>query len=229
MENNYSLEKKWQRFHKRARVFNYIPFVDFVLAAGSMATGKAHEGSDFDVIVAAREGRIFTVRFLSFIFTSLLGIRAKSHNNLHDKLESADKICLSHFITPASYRLSPPHNEYWKALYESLAPLIGDEERVRTFFQSNNWVDVKKTEDKHKLAKPLRPRVLKAVISIILSGRFGDWVEKALKNIQIRKIKSHLGLEAYHNPHLIYSDIELQFHPKYEQRKKKLEKVRQFE
>ena len=53
--------------------------------------------------------------------------------------------------------------------------------------------------------------------------------KKALKNIQIRKIKSHFGLEAYHNPHLIYSDFELQFHPKYEQRKKKLEKVRQFE
>ena len=65
MEMNELFDKKFRIFKKRSRLFKYIPFVDFVLLAGSMATGRVHEKSDFDVIIGVRRGRVFTSWFLS--------------------------------------------------------------------------------------------------------------------------------------------------------------------
>src|SRR3989344_1192370 len=39
MESNLS-EKKWRKFLSRVWLFKFIPFVDFVLASGSLATGN---------------------------------------------------------------------------------------------------------------------------------------------------------------------------------------------
>src|SRR3989344_7737796 len=71
------LEKKWKILQRRSRLFRYIPFIDFVLVSGSMAMGDAKENSDFDVIIGARRGRIFTVRFLCWLVFSIFGWRAK--------------------------------------------------------------------------------------------------------------------------------------------------------
>jgi len=57
-----ALEKKWLRLRSLVRHIRHVSFVDFVLVSGSMATGEATEESDFDLLVGARAGRIFTVR-----------------------------------------------------------------------------------------------------------------------------------------------------------------------
>jgi predicted nucleotidyltransferase len=73
-------DKKWHLLIKRAGIFKHIPFIDFVFGSGSLAIGNVDEESDFDVLVGVREGRIFTVRFLSALFLSVLRWRrAKEH------------------------------------------------------------------------------------------------------------------------------------------------------
>ena len=52
----------------RIWLFRLIPFVDFILVAGSMAMGNPCEDSDFDVIVGVRRGRIFSAVLLLVCF-----------------------------------------------------------------------------------------------------------------------------------------------------------------
>lgn len=205
-------DRKWKKFLGRVRVLRYIPFVKFVLAAGSMATGNVHKDSDFDVIVGSEYGRIFTVRFFAAAFFGLLGWRRKklSHH------ESArDMICLNHFVTEKSYRLSPPHNAYWQMLYRRLVPVFGSDGDIREFLRANSdWageISVSTADLRYFGRQPARGA---RVIESVLSGRLGDAVEDFLKRFQISRIERGLGdKNAFYKPRIRYGDNELEFHP----------------
>jgi len=201
-------EQKWQKFLRRIWPFNPIPFVDFVFAAGSLATGNVHKDSDFDVIIGVRQGRIFTARFLCFLVFRSLGWWAKHPDN------SKDKLCFNHFVTPNAYRLSPPHNKYWKGLYNSLVPVYGDPRLIQKFYRANkNWM--KKTrlyqEDEGHIYR--ESGKTKKSLEHFLSGKIGDWFEKIFKKIQFEKIKVAANQGSEYEPRIIISDDELEFHP----------------
>ena len=215
-------DKKWIKFLRRTWIFRLIPFVDFALAAGSMATGNVHPDSDFDVIVGAKYGRIFTVRFFCTLAFGFFGWRRKrmhgsSVNELmgygqRPRVDAADKVCLNHFVTDKSYRLSPPHNAYWRNLYQNLVPIFGDHKKIDWFFSANaDWVG------EHNYTDDLRHRRIcswvKKLREYLLGGRFGDWLEKILRNFQIKRIERTLKKDSGYKPRIIYSDEELEFHP----------------
>jgi len=204
-------ESKWRKFLNRAGLFQFIPFVDFTLAAGSLAMGNIRKDSDFDVVIGARHGRIFTVRFLSAAVFGLFGWR---RDKLSHGESASDKICLNHFVTPARYCLQPPYNAYWQKLYENLVPIAGDKEKINAFFIANVWLDKKRRyvnidnrhifPDKSLFAK---------LIERILSGRLGDFIEEKLKNWQIKRIEKGLKSGLGYKPRVFYGDDELEFHP----------------
>ena len=68
-------DTKWKKFLRRAWLLRYLPFIEFALASGSMATGNVNPTSDFDVLIGAREGRIFTARFFSALVFGIFGWR----------------------------------------------------------------------------------------------------------------------------------------------------------
>lgn len=205
-------DKKWEKFLGRTWPFRHIPFVDFVFAAGSLAYGNVRKESDFDVIVAARSGRIFTARFFCIAAFGLLRWRRKRLS--HDEA-AADKICLNHFVTPASYRLSPPHNDYWRNLYGNLVPIFGGTAELNSFWRANaDWLGGVKQyrDDLRHLYKS--PSALKMFLEKILSGPVGDALEQFMKTIQVKKIEKSLKKdEPGYKPRIIYNDAELEFHP----------------
>jgi hypothetical protein len=209
-------DKKWQKFLSRIWLFKFIPFVDFVLAAGSLATGNIREDSDFDVIVGARQGRIFTVRAFCILAFGFFGWRRKnyrSYKTYKTNRTYSDKFCFNHFVTPAAYRLSEPHNEYWKKLYSSLVPVFGSPEMIQKFFEANeDWI-TNKTNEPYKTNGTYRFNKFHRPGELILSGRFGDWLERKLKAIQIRRIEKSLKTDLGYKPRIIYNDNELEFHP----------------
>lgn len=205
-------DEKWIKFQERTWPLRFIPFVDFALAAGSMALGNVKPQSDFDVIISARNGRIFTARAFAILLFGLLGWRRKKLNH---KEEAADKICLNHFITEKSYRLSGPHDLYWQKLYRSLVPLFGSTEKIRKFFSANSdWLGapVVFVDDlRYERAGAAWPRV---IIERVLSGKLGNRLENFLKTIQVRRIERGLKNDPPgYKPRIIYGDEELEFHP----------------
>lgn len=208
--NERFLDKKWREFRRRANLFNHIPFVDFVMGAGSMAMGNPKEESDFDVIVGCRQGRIFTVRILSIFLFNVAGWRRNKYNS-KDKNDSKDKICLNHFVTPESYRLTPPHNSYWVKLYQSLVPLVGRGEKIKEFFSKNeDWAG---PIPKYTGGDLRNKSAVRWFLEKILSGRLGDYAEIKFKNYQIKRVERSMEKTPTFKPRIIYSDIELEFHP----------------
>lgn len=213
--------KKWRKFLRRVWLFRFVPFVDFVLVAGSMATGEIHEKSDFDVIVGARQGRIFTARFFAVVFFQLFGWR---RSKLNEKEAASDKICMNHFVTPRSYRLSPLHNTYWNHLYQNLIPILGNEESISNFFKANDWMKALRiyptSSSGLRGASKRDPRYLghlrslpKRFLESVLHGSFGARVERILREDQIKRIESGLPQTLGYKPRFIYNDDELEFHP----------------
>lgn len=205
-------DKKWIKFLRRAWLFRYVPFVEFVLAAGSMATGAVNSNSDFDVIVATRERRIFTARFFAVLLFGLFGWRRARISHVGD---ARDKICLNHFITRPSFRLSPPHTDSWRGLYRSLIPLYGSRERIVEFFRANaDWMGSERFVGHDLRYDFCGPNLVAHFFVATLFGFFGDYVERVLGAIQIWKIKYSMrrSLSGY-KPRIRYTDIELEFHP----------------
>lgn len=202
-------EKKWRKFIKRVKPFRLVPFTQFVLAAGSLATGKAHEKSDFDVIVGVRPGRIFTNRFFAHIIFGIYGYRRSGTDHKED---ASDKICLSHFVTPASYKLEGPYNKYWRELYRSLIPVMGNEESLEEFFKSNDWVDPVRVYERHEEYLGPVDSWVKRIVEKILGGKFGDWFESLMESWQVSRIERGMNNSLGYKPKFIYSSEELRFH-----------------
>ncbi|MEK7611734.1 MAG: nucleotidyltransferase domain-containing protein [Patescibacteria group bacterium] len=203
-------DKKWLKLIRQSNIFRFLPFVEFVCAAGSMAIGNVKPESDFDVIISVREGRMFTARFITILMLDMLGRRRKNLD--HDSFEAADTLCLNHFISACSYRLSPPHDAYWHALYSCLVPVFGPEKKIKTFFAANDWIEggVIYREDLRHGYKT--DSSFKKISERILSGSLGDWFERKLKGVQVVRIKERLIPHAGYKPRIIVSDDELELH-----------------
>jgi len=202
-------DEKWEVFVKRARLFHFIPFVEFVLGSGSMVYGNIRNESDFDVIVSVKKGRIFSARFFCILIFGLFGWRRKklTHDN-----DAKDKICLNHFITKSSYRLSPPHNEYWKALYSNLVPLYGEVSAINNFFDKNSdWISkkIEFSDDLRFTAK--KSNIFRNIVEWLLNGVIGDILETRLQRIQVSRIKRGL-LSDDRNDRVSFTENELEFH-----------------
>ncbi|MDO8601931.1 MAG: hypothetical protein Q7R62_02290 [bacterium] len=224
-------DQKWQKLLKRVWLFRHIPFVDFVFGSGSMAVGNVTNNSDFDVLIGARQRRIFTSRFFAILFFSLFGWRRGKNAS---GASVADKICLNHFITPASYRFALEKNPYWEQIYQGLVPIFGDERFMRIFLQANAEL----IPQPKRVLGDLRYRhhkssFFKRSFEKLLVGKLGDWFEKKVKAIQVARIEKGLSKAGeshpvhriaimipalppttYDLPPLIrYNDNELEFHP----------------
>jgi len=205
------LDYKWNKLLRRAGLFLFVPFVDIVFVAGSMAMETAKENSDFDVLVGARSGRIFTARAFCILFFGLLGWRKKRTDNGD---AAKDKFCFSHFVTPDKYSLSGPHNQYWDELYSSLVPIYGDIKDIERFYVANStWMKEERKYQKDIRHLYSKPGFIKIFLEKILSGKPGDLFEKWVKNIQIKKIQKSLETEKQYKPRIIFNDLELEFHP----------------
>ncbi len=223
-------DAKWQKLLRRTWLFRHIPFIDFALGSGSIAIGNVTETSDLDILIGARQRRVFTARFFATFFFGLFGWRRKKNEEAG---QAADKVCLNHFVTPASYRFSLLRNEYWELLYRNLVPVYGDERFLRIFLSANEAL----IPEPQKIVADLRyqyrtPSFFKRCLERLLSGSLGNWFERFVKKMQIQRIEEGLPkigerkphsivievLKAkpatYHLPPLIrYSDTELEFHP----------------
>ncbi len=208
-------ERKWRKFLRRVRLFRFVPFTEFVLASGSLAAGKLHENSDFDVVVGVQRGRIFTARFFAVL---IFGVFGWSRKKLTHSQGASDKICLNHFVTSKGHCLKPPYNDYWQNLYQSLVPVLGNREKIDEFFKANSWLSPERKYDLNKFKSntfhiDAEDSRFKSFLEKIFSYGLGNWLENALKNFQVKRIERSLKTNLGYKPRIVYNDDELEFHP----------------
>jgi hypothetical protein len=203
-------DEKWKLFVRLAGRLRHVPFLEFGLAAGSMALGNVKATSDFDVIVGVRYGRIFTARAFCIILFGIFGERTR--RIMHHE-EGKDKICFNHFVTKKSYTLKEPHNLYWQELYQHLVPLYGNPEKIEAFFKANGWAGERHYE-RDRRHKVHSPSFAARLIEFLLGGSVGNLLERFLRFLQLSRIEQNLKQEKLgFEPRVVYSDEELEFHP----------------
>jgi len=207
MKSNLSQEK-WMKFLKRVRLFRLVPFTDWVMASGSLVTGTLRESSDFDVLVGVRQGRIFINRFFAVLIFGLAGYFKR---DMHTRGITKDMICLNHFVTPRAYKLSPPYTDYDQAIYGNLVPIMGNEEKIKHFFEANNWINPGRMYKRDQRYLGVGDSPFKRLVEWLLGNRLGNLAEK-LKFVQMAVINRGVSQNMPAGAHFVCNDNELRFH-----------------
>lgn len=174
------LERKlWARARRYVRFLRFVPFLRMVAVCNNLSFSRVNEESDIDLFVIAKSGRLFTVRFFSILILQILGVRL--HGNKIRK-----RFCLSFFVDDSALDLSKIaiHRDIYLAFWiKSLVPIL-DDGVSSELLDSNNWAReyFERAEDfRLKRERQINDRsVLKRFLSFVLSGRFGDALEKKL-------------------------------------------------
>ena len=161
----------------------YVPFVRMVCVTGALAMKQAHSKSDWDLLIAIKEGRIWTGRTLVTVATQLFGRRRYGKN-------VSDRICLNYFIS--ENRLEIMTKDLFSANeYMFMFPLSGWD-NFKHFQLRNIWISSMKPAyfpgilpSRHLLEKNV------FLLKIQKAGEmfFGwDWLESVLKKIEKQRI-----------------------------------------
>jgi predicted nucleotidyltransferase len=219
-------DMKWKILRRRAKYMALIPYVRLVAASGSIAMGRVEETSDFDTFVITKASRIWTTRFLLTIFFDILGWRRRG------KI-TKNRFCLNHYLTDQSLVLESRNVSTAMGYYGRLIPLLGDLGLFQKFLETNQWLgeyleqyprlpsqllQSKSWEgesDSLTQRYALAPNAFLAfarLIEFLLNPFWGDWTEKGLRALQLRKIARN-PLTHGSPGQVIASDQELRFHP----------------
>ncbi|MCL5795412.1 MAG: hypothetical protein M1338_03570 [Patescibacteria group bacterium] len=209
--NDTLAEKRWIKAEKTAWFLQGVPFVRFISVTGSLAYDMAKENSDIDIFVIAKTGRIWTARYFVTLFLRCIG-----QYNYINTTKRAGKICPNRFLAD-DYLVIHPQNRYHAQDYTQMVPLFDINGLYDKFIAKNKWME------KYGFFKPRRAllvvrsplmRFLRSVSEFILRKNLGNWLEKILKNHQLKIIKR--DFPSLNEPHstIIASDREIRIHPR---------------
>lgn len=205
--------QKWKKFLKIAHWFQAVPYLRGMLASGSMALGNTDNESDFDVLVIAQTGRLYTGRVFLSLLASLFGARRKRFDKT-----APDKFCFNHYITDES--LAIRHESLYNAqTYIHLKPVLIADDLFENFYAANLWLN--KYVYNFRPANVFVRRSVKPSIALrsaavlgefFLNNKLGDLLEESLKKYQHRRIKSN-PVTHEKGGRIVFNDGELEFHP----------------
>lgn len=184
----------WRRAAKTASMLRLVPFLRMAALNGSVASGNDNIKSDIDFLIIVKSGRLYTARAFAILLISLTSWRRRDRDP-----NPAGKICLNCFLSDTHPDISPKNKKsrqkvaFSNKFLITLVDIGGVEEN---FFKINSWMN-KFTSSSGKYSKELKKTLVPSgahkpfrLFEPILSGRFGDFVEKILMNYQVQRIIS---------------------------------------
>lgn len=205
------IEKKlWRKVDRWSFLFRLCPFLRMVAVCNNLSFGSVNEGSDIDIFVVSKNGRLFTSRIFITVFLHLFGLRR------HGK-KVVGRFCLSFFVDDSFMNLSSiaiDYDVYLAYWVRSLKPIVDDGVSVE-FLYENLWAKKFFDDSEDFLIDSSRASVSGSFVSRgferFLSSSFGDYVELKLKNWQLRRSREKMKL-ATAAASLLVEDHVLKFH-----------------
>lgn len=205
-----------------SKLLMFIPFVRCIILNGSLSMGTFKKSSDIDILIIAKDKRIFTCRFLVVGILALFGLKRSSD----ESKPHAGKFCVNYFLTESFLTIPTGRGEkidrYCAINYSASVFVAGDRKLFDRFMQRNEELFCLSASSLPEKSKDIVDRlkvkycsnisIIQNIFEWFLIGSFGNSIEKKLKDIQIRKIELNPQVKKY--PDLIaYNDKELRFHP----------------
>ncbi len=179
-------EGKYARVRRFFALARFAPYLRAAFVCNTLARSYARPESDIDMFVVAAPGRIWLARLFVTGLAAFLGVRPTA-------TRSADRICLSFFVTEDALDLKPlaiDGDVYLPHWIQELYPVYDEAGAARALFARNGWLrDVlpgtRVQAPSRRRAVP--PRLVKAKRGIerALDALFGDrherWAERRQK------------------------------------------------
>lgn len=130
-------DRKIMIARRACRILRWVPFVDAIFACNTVAMGNPDDASDIDVLVVARDGRLWLTRLIVTAVLSMTRLRR------HGK-KIRDRVCLSFYLTPRAFDLSAiaiPQDIYLAYWLRTLLPLFDPENFFDRLQNANPWAD----------------------------------------------------------------------------------------
>ncbi len=197
LQNNFYATPRLKRAAKFLPFVRHIPFIRAVALTGSEALNNSKEGSDIDLLVLTKPGRIWLGRVFLTTYFQILGIRR--HGDLVE-----DRFCLNHYIEEGKV-ISEDQNIYTAIEYVSLVPYFGAGE-IYSFQKKNlNWIKKYLNQPQLVEYKTKKASGWQKALEVLLDNTVGDYLEKLAGKMQRRRIEVR--------ENIVVAPDELAFHP----------------
>lgn len=125
-----------QKAVKWSHILGRFPGVRAVYVTGSLAVGNTDGHDDIDFMIVAENGRLWTVRLILTLATSILGLRRTPNS-----ANNAGKICLNLYLTPACFEIPESKKSVYTA-YELIqaVPVYDPHSTHSQLLQANTWI-----------------------------------------------------------------------------------------
>ena len=206
--------QKWKKFLRIAKWFQGVPYLRAVLASGSLAINNTKHGSDFDVLLVVRSGRLYSCRIFLSLVASVFGARRTRYER-----SAPDKFCFNHYITDANLNIK--HESLFNAqAYVNLKPVLVADGIFSRFYADNIWLNKYvynfKPAEEFVLRKVFYSSLLFLIGKVgefILNSSLGDRFENWAKKYQQKRIKDN-PVTYESGGRVVFNDNELEFHPR---------------
>ena len=210
-------EQKMKIARRAVKKLRWIPFLRAVFVCNTLSGAGLTEGSDIDVFVVVRKGRLWLARFLATLALSVWGLR-------RTKRKIKDKVCLSFYVTDDSLNLSKIalNNDiylmYWLA---QLIPLYDPDNLYLSVQRANQWArqSLPNAFVPHELSERLRvssgkiSKFVKNLLEKMWGGAYGDLMEKQAKEAQKVRMKlNYMSVQNEPDTRVVVNDQMLKFH-----------------
>jgi len=205
-------DEMWKKARKIIKWLQFLPYVRMVAMSGSLAMDNAKKESDVDLLIAVKNKRIWTARFLITLFLQIIGQRR------HGK-KIQNRFCLNHYITDKSLKINL-FSLYTAHLYAHLVPILETERNIYSRFQKeNNWIsnyllfyNYQELGNQRKIKTNSFLTGIAKIKEFILNSFLGTILEKLLGFFQKKHIKNH-PLRNQKGGRVMADDNQLEFHP----------------
>ncbi len=123
--------RKLKGMRRLARVLAYVPYVRMIGATGSLAMKNGEQGSDWDMFVVLRAGKIWMGRTVLTLFLHAIGKRRHGR-------KINDRACLNYFVTDENLEIATK-DLFSAHEYRFLIPLLSFP-LFQIFEIKNRWI-----------------------------------------------------------------------------------------
>ncbi|MFA5270056.1 MAG: hypothetical protein WC400_00310 [Patescibacteria group bacterium] len=200
----------WRKTKRYRWVFANVPFLREVFVTNTLAYDNVKPGSDIDLLIVGRSGRLWICRAILLLLLSWLGLRVRGvnkHARFSPELWLGD--------SELDIRKIALDNDYYLSFWLADVTQIWPGGEPKKLWQSNSWL-------KQTLPIAWRsPRVREwpiinpsygcQMIERWLGGHYGDWLERRSKDAQkkiIQRSLDRLGV----NPSVVVEDNVIKLH-----------------
>jgi len=197
LENYLFGIKREHLIKKYAFGLRHIPFVRGVGLAGSQAMGQQKESSDIDLLIIIAPGFLWLTRILVTAYFQILGLRRYGRH-------IANRFCLNHYLVGPK-KIQQLKNIYTAGEYLNLRAIVYPQVVYEFQNQNYGWLNAFYPNAEMLKPAPEKNSFCQRIFEKAFSNKFGQWLEKNLKKIQLLRIRKE--------PYILAEDDELSFHP----------------